>query len=99
MSSINELDENDIGMTNDQYSDMIENMNILDHYNNISNNIYNEIMDDINVSPHFVLSKLNKFTPDKFWQFIVENCIGIKYLNNINNIYNFKDNFKDNYNK
>ena len=95
MNTFNDCDDYDNGMSNDQFSDMIENLNIVDHYNKIAFEIYNEIFNDISIYPNCVYSKLDKNSASKFWEFIVDNCIGIKYLNNTNKIYNFKDKYLD----
>jgi hypothetical protein len=82
-------------MSNEQYSDMIDNMQILDQYYDISNKLYDQIYNQIASCPNDLLNKLNSNSHIKFWEFILENCIGVKYINHINSIYNFKDKYNN----
>jgi len=80
-------------MTNDQYSDMIDNLQVLDEYYNIAIELYKNIYPDIAACPNTLFNKLTEDSFSKFYEFIVENCIGVKYIDHVNKIYNFKDKY------
>ena len=82
-------------MTQEQYSDMLNNLQTLDEYNEISNYLYEKIYDQISSCPNSLLKKLNNESKIHFWEFILENCIGIKYINHINKIYQFKEKYQN----
>jgi len=83
------------GMSPEQYHDMIDNLQILDEYYEISNYLYEKIFDQIALCPNSLFKKLNNDSKIHFWEFILENCTGIKYINHINKIYQFKEKYQN----
>ena len=82
-------------MNYDQYNDMMDNIQTLDEYNQISNRLYEKIYEKMTTCPDSLFKKLNINSKYDFWKFILENCIGIKYIDHINNIYQFKEKFNN----
>jgi hypothetical protein len=82
-------------MSQEQYSDMINNLQTLDEYNEISNYLYDKIYYQIASCPNSLFKKLNIDSKVHFWEFILENCIGIKYIDHVNKIYQFKDKYNN----
>lgn len=82
-------------MSHDQYNDMIDNMQLLDNYNDISNKLFSQIYPQIASCPNDLFKNLHNNSHVEFWKFILENCIGVKYINHVNSIYNLKDKYNN----